>query len=83
MTKQLEDVLIAEGLFAEINPKGRKSNILTIQNIKNPEQTVQALRKENIIVAKRGDGIRIAPHHYNTPSELERFIEVLNTILSA
>jgi selenocysteine lyase/cysteine desulfurase len=33
------------------------------------------LKKEKIITAARGDGIRIAPHFYNTEEEVEKAIE--------
>lgn len=35
------------------------------------------LKQQNIITAPRGDRLRIAPHLYNTPSELDQLIDAL------
>src|SRR6185312_17092 len=35
------------------------------------------LKQRNIITAPRGDGLRIAPHFYNTPSDMDQLLESL------
>jgi len=35
------------------------------------------LERERIVVSVRGGGLRIAPHGYNTPEEIDRIVEVL------
>lgn len=42
-----------------------------------PAEIYETLYGENIITAERGSGVRVSPHFYNTPSEIERLLEVL------
>ena len=42
-----------------------------------PAEIYEMLHAENIITAERGSGVRVSPHFYNTPSEVERLLEVL------
>ena len=42
-----------------------------------PDAIYERLCAENIITAARGSGVRVAPHFYNTVSEIERLLDVL------
>jgi selenocysteine lyase/cysteine desulfurase len=82
--KQLTDHL-CEGLqskpYRVVSSRlpGEKSQIVCI----NPTGGTSAmalyahLKKQNIITAPRGDRLRIAPHVYNTPEEIEALVEAL------
>ncbi|KPL01168.1 MAG: hypothetical protein AMJ91_01015 [candidate division Zixibacteria bacterium SM23_73_3] len=53
-----------------------RSSILSFSG-KNAKNLYQQLRKNNIIASLREGSIRVAPHFYNTPDEMERLIELL------
>ena len=42
--------------------------------IKNPQKIVERLKKKEIIVSARANGIRVSPHFYNTEKEIDKFI---------
>jgi len=42
-----------------------------------------ALRRRNIIVSARGPAIRLAPHGYNTPTEIEVALDALVDVINA
>jgi cysteine desulfurase/selenocysteine lyase len=43
--------------------------------VKEPEQIVEKLKKKNIIVCARANGLRISPHYYNTEEEVDRLMD--------
>ena len=59
--------------------EGEKSQIVCLHH--NGKWTPHALyahlKQRNIIVAPRGDRLRIAPHLYNTPAEMESLLNAL------
>jgi selenocysteine lyase/cysteine desulfurase len=59
-----------------MDPRHRSSilNVTTGSPEKN-EDLHKKLLKEGIIVSLRGKSIRVAPHFYNTPEEIDRFLE--------
>lgn len=59
--------------------KGEKSQIVCVKNRNGltPTETAKHLEKENVIVAPRGDRVRIAPHFFNNQSDIERLAENL------
>ncbi len=56
-----------------------KSPIVCIRNNDGvaPNEIAGHLERENIIVAPRGDGIRVAPHFFNNRADIERLAENL------
>ena len=58
---------------------GEKSQIVCIQHKggMSPYALYAHLKNRNIITAPRGDCLRIAPHIYNVPAEIEHLIESL------
>ena len=48
-----------------------------IFNLKGDEKLFNQLRSNNIITSKRGNGIRVSFHYFNTPKELAKLVNVL------
>ncbi len=59
--------------------KGEKSQIVCIKsrNGLTSNQIAKHLEAENVIVAPRGDRLRIAPHFFNNQADIERLLEAL------
>ena len=49
----------------------------SIFNIKGNEALSQLLNQNNIICSRRGEGIRISFHYFNTLKDLDKLMEVL------
>jgi selenocysteine lyase/cysteine desulfurase len=58
---------------------GEKSQIVCVRHTASltPMDLYAALKRQNIITAPRNDRLRIAPHLYNTPAEIDRLVESL------
>jgi cysteine desulfurase/selenocysteine lyase len=58
---------------------GEKSQIVCIRHRKglSPMALYAHLKQHNIVAAPRGDRLRIAPHLYNIPSEIEALVAAL------
>ena len=58
---------------------GEKSHILCMRHLDGLSAMAlyHRLHTRNIITAPRGDRLRIAPHFYNTPAEIEELIKAL------
>jgi selenocysteine lyase/cysteine desulfurase len=58
---------------------GEKSQIVCIRSLQGLSAMAlyHQLSSQKIIVAPRAERLRIAPHFYNTPAEVERFVEAL------
>lgn len=54
----------------------KPAGILTFKT-KDPFETVQRLRKMDIVVSVRGGGVRVSPHFYNDESDIERLVEAI------
>lgn len=50
----------------------------SIFNLKGDERLFQKLRQNNIVCIPRGNGIRVGFHYFNTESELNFLLEILN-----
>ena len=86
--RRLQDRLIA-GLperlrvNSSLEPKDR-SGILSITTGSREEDNdalANGLTAAAVIVARRGDGIRVSPHWHNTPADIDRFLNVVNDTL--
>lgn len=60
--------------------KHRASHLFGIRLTKDMEQVKAALAEANISVSIRGNAIRVSPHLYNTETEMNRLVEVLNSV---
>jgi selenocysteine lyase/cysteine desulfurase len=58
---------------------GEKSHIICIQHQGewSPMALYHRLKKENIVVAPRGERLRISPHLYNTADDIDKLVEAL------
>jgi selenocysteine lyase/cysteine desulfurase len=58
---------------------GEKSQIVCIRHRGGwtPMALYSHLKRQNIVVAPRGDRLRIAPHHYNLTEEIETLVNAL------
>lgn len=59
--------------------KGEKSQIVCLKHQKGltSNQLAKILENENVIVAPRGDKLRIAPHFFNNQADIEKLLDVL------
>lgn len=59
--------------------RGEKSQIVCVKNRNGlaSNEIAKILEKENIIVAPRGDRLRIAPHFFNNQADIERLLDAL------
>ena len=79
LTARLIAGLEAKG-YRVITPKtdADRAGIVIFESDRyTPAEIYETLCGENIITAERGSGVRVSPHFYNTPSEIERLLEVL------
>ncbi|WP_428658125.1 aminotransferase class V-fold PLP-dependent enzyme [Runella sp.] len=72
-------------LGVQFEPESERAHHLV--GIRLPEttdvmKTQQALAMRNVIVAARGQGIRVSPHLYNTPDDMNALVEALTEVLS-
>lgn len=71
----------AKSAFAEmglLEPSVEKREIhSSIFNIKGSEKRSEFLRSKNIITSRRGEGIRVSFHYFNTEKELEFLLRTL------
>ena len=64
--------------FEVMTPKKRSQRCgIVVFKVKEPKKKWHALLKKRIYVSPRGEGIRIAPHFYNTFEEIETAITAL------
>ena len=58
---------------------GEKSQIVCIRHREGLSAMAlyHRLKQQNIVTAPRGDRLRIAPHFYNTPDEIDQLVEAL------
>ena len=59
-----------------------KSQIVCIRHREgiSPMTLYSQLKQRNIITAPRGDRLRIAPHFYNTPEEIDELVRALSSV---
>jgi selenocysteine lyase/cysteine desulfurase len=67
------------GLLEEMVQK--RSQHSSIFNIKGDTQLYDFLRNENILCSRRGQGIRLSFHYFNTEEELDFLIKILRQYL--
>jgi len=56
---------------------------ITMVGVEKPGEIVEALKTHGIIVAARGRGIRVSPHCYNNPDDIDRFVDALGSATRA
>lgn len=64
-----------------IHPVENRSGILSVVcKRKQPEEIVEELTEQQVVCSARGGYLRLAPHFYNTEEEIEKAVDILNTI---
>jgi len=58
---------------------GDRSSIVTFR-VPRLQETLAALQSAGVVVNSRLNGIRVSPHFYNTPAEVERLFEVIDKV---
>ena len=61
-----------------LNTGEPKAPIINIE-VKDVEQTYNRLLKSGIIIAKRGKGLRISPHFYNSEDDVDKLLSALKS----
>ncbi|AVR47397.1 aminotransferase [Christiangramia fulva] len=56
---------------------GERPDIAPLFNIKGDEKLSEKLRSEGVITSRRGDGIRVSMHYFNTEDELKLLFKLL------
>ncbi len=79
LTDYLHEQLNNHGIKIISSLEQNERSGITSLEMSNASDIVEELRKNDIIVAKRGEGIRISLHYYNNQDDIDRFIEILNT----
>jgi cysteine desulfurase / selenocysteine lyase len=62
-----------------MTPLHARAGIVTFPSA-DPTALCDALLKQRIIVAARGDAVRMSPHFYNTTGEIDEFLHVLTRL---
>ncbi|MGC9105298.1 MAG: aminotransferase class V-fold PLP-dependent enzyme [Thermoprotei archaeon] len=70
--------LTEEG-YEVITPVNKRAGIVVFRQ-KDPQAVVKELLKRNIVVAARGEGVRVSTHFYNTVDEIETLISALKAL---
>jgi selenocysteine lyase/cysteine desulfurase len=79
---------LREGLAADkyeiLTPKGDLDNstilVISHKDRSRNEEIFELLKKQNIYISLRRNNLRFAPHLYNTTSEIEEILSVLNSV---
>lgn len=81
LTDQLIEGLQRLGLEIDspLEPKHR-SGIVVFRHA-DPVPLAKALFRRRVYVNPRGAGIRVAPHFYNNPADIAKFLKILKTVL--
>ena len=80
LTQQLMDSVEDLGfLITTPRTSSHRSGILHFL-IDEAQKKAEQLKDQGIIVSARSNGIRVAPHFYNTEEELRRFVEALTKL---
>jgi cysteine desulfurase/selenocysteine lyase len=77
LTEKLMDSVGDLGLQLT-TPKDRESRSGIVHfRVDGAQEKAEKLKSKGIIVSARSNGLRVAPHFYNTEEEIERFVEEL------
>jgi selenocysteine lyase/cysteine desulfurase len=79
MTQKLVEALLPMG-FSAVPDRWRAPHYLCLTSEREPPRALAgALAARQVWVSVRGSSIRVTPHVYNTPEDLDRFIEAMRT----
>ena len=81
LTNYLHQQLEAIGIDLDTIPARGALAGITILPIENNEAVAAELAKQNVFVAPRGIGLRIATHLYNNEADIDAFVDALQSVL--
>lgn len=79
LTRRAGEGLLGKG-YRLLTPwvEGERSGIVTFAHPDHtPEALLARLAAARVVATRRGGGVRISPHFYNTEDEVDRFLEAL------
>lgn len=68
-------------ILAEPRNEHERSSVCSFIPQGDPEKLYQALHDHDVIVSLRDGAIRVAPHFYNTEADIDRFANVLESLI--
>ncbi|MBU2529825.1 MAG: aminotransferase class V-fold PLP-dependent enzyme, partial [Elusimicrobia bacterium] len=82
LNKYLEEKL-ADLNLKTVTPLDKKYRSgITIVKVKNAKKLVEQLAEHKVMVATRGEGIRVSVHIYNNERDIDKFSKVIKNILN-
>jgi selenocysteine lyase/cysteine desulfurase len=64
-------------VFSSRQPQDRSGIVSLVALGPDPRAIVRRCRAEGVVINQRGGRLRVSPHCYNTPAELDRLIELI------
>ncbi len=83
LTSRAMDVASGVGLPSLTPERAEQRGAIVSFRVRRPHDLENALRSEGIITSSRGEGIRIAPHFYNTVDDIERAVTRISELRDA
>jgi len=83
LTGYLLNRLGEEGFPAQTPSEPHSRSGIVNFRVSDPERIVKDLRRRNVIVSARMNGIRVSPHFYNTREEIDGLLTSLREVLKA
>ena len=80
LATQLVEGLLEQGyiIYGPSDDDERRSTVISFRHPTIPaSELVAMLREKNIVVSEREEHVRVAPHFYNTPEEVEALLQTL------
>ena len=82
LTDYLVEKVKALGLKLQTPEEPQHRSGIVNFKIHKPKEAVEHLKRNNIVVSARAQGIRVSPHFYNTKAEIDKLIEEIKKCLS-
>ena len=78
LTDHLCEQALRAGLqdFSSREPAERSGNV-SLHIPGDPREAVRRCKAANVVVSQRGGRLRVSPHAYNTPDEIDRLVQLL------
>ncbi len=83
LSQRLLDGARAQGWSARCPADARERTAIVTLEHPEPQRAVDALRAQGVICDSRPGLIRLSPHHFNTPGEMDRALELLAPLRAA
>ncbi|MGH9183595.1 MAG: aminotransferase class V-fold PLP-dependent enzyme [Acidimicrobiales bacterium] len=64
-------------VVSDRSPTGRSGVVTFTLPGRQPAAVVEALGRRSVVCAPRGEGVRVSPHGYTTPEEIDRLVAVV------